>query len=223
MSDNVGRIFGILAALGVLWIVVYWWWEPAAPRISFDTSSAVERVSAPLPREPVPEASWREPARAAPPARATPPEAGPAADPAPPRIAVIPPRFKEYKIKRGDTLESISRAEWGTSRYAGSIREANALADLERLKPGRVIRIPEDPTNIQGKPVEGAAGPTVAAAEVPAAEYTVKPGDTLSEVAKAHYGSTRFATFIYEANKDRLSSEDAVRVGQKLRLPAKPR
>jgi hypothetical protein len=39
MSDNIGRIFGIIAALAALWILVYWWWEPARPRITFDPSA----------------------------------------------------------------------------------------------------------------------------------------------------------------------------------------
>src|SRR5947207_1188212 len=114
MTDNVGRIFGILAALGVLWIVVYWWWEPAQPRITFDNSPAVETVNPPLPREPVPEAG-RPPPRD------------------PPRIAVIPPRFREYTVKKNDTVESIAKAELGSARYAAAIREANALADLDHL------------------------------------------------------------------------------------------
>lgn len=227
MSDNVGRFFGIVAALGVLWIVVYWWWEPASPRISFDTSPAVERVAEPLPREPVPEASRRP----APPPVQQPPRPEPTRQD-PPRIAVIPPRFHDYTVKKGDTLESIARAQLGSSRYAGAIREANALSDLERLKPGRTIRIPDDPSNIQGKPVAtapaqpaptGAPAPTGSApAPATASEYTVKPGDTLGEIAKSQYGSSRFASVIFDANRDKLESEDSLKVGQKLKIPPKP-
>ena len=58
---------------------------------------------------------------------------------------------------------------------------------------------------------------------VPMEEYTVKAGETLSEISKAKYGSTKFATLIYEANRDRLKSEDDLHIGDKLRIPPKPR
>jgi len=227
MSDHAGRIFGILAALAVLWIVVYWWWEPSSPRITFDNAPVVEPVSAPLPREPVPEAT---PTWATLPPEATGPETIPAqpggqgaaagGKPESSSIAVVPPRFREYTVKDGDTLEGIARRELGSSRYVGAIREANPLADLDRLRSGRVIRIPVDPENIQGKPVDPPK--TEPAAEPVPVEYTVRPGDTLSGIAKRHYGSVRFAEFIYEANRGVLSSPDDLREGQKLKLPPKP-
>jgi nucleoid-associated protein YgaU len=219
MSDHLGRIFGILAALAVLWIVVYWWWEPR-PRITFDNGPAVETVSAPGPREPVPEATVR------------PRETGrPAIEPDPARpsggVAVIPPRFRDYTVKKGDTVESIAKSELGSAKYAPAIREANALTDLEKPKAGRVIRIPMDPTNIQGRPVsppptQMASQPAPTGPAAAAEEYTIKSGDSLEKIAKAKYGSTRFKDLIYEANKDRLKDPDSLRAGDKLRLPPKP-
>ena len=80
-------------------------------------------------------------------------------------------KTREYTVKKNDTVESIAKAELGSARYAPAIREANALADLDHLKAGRVIRIPEDPSNISGKVVPG----TAPAATPPAVPPPVTP------------------------------------------------
>ena len=49
--------------------------------------------------------------------------------------------------------------------------------------------------------------------------YEVKPGDTLSKIAKQHYGDAGAWHRIYEANKDRIKDPDLIQPGWKLRLP----
>lgn len=49
--------------------------------------------------------------------------------------------------------------------------------------------------------------------------YTVQPGDSLSSISRTMYGTPSRWIDIYQANRDRLSSEDALRVGQELRVP----
>jgi nucleoid-associated protein YgaU len=60
-----------------------------------------------------------------------------------------------------------------------------------------------------------------AAASAPAAgrTYTVKAGDTLSAIAKAHLGSAGAYMKIFELNKDQLTDPDKIKPGQVLRLP----
>jgi nucleoid-associated protein YgaU len=53
-----------------------------------------------------------------------------------------------------------------------------------------------------------------------AAFYTVKKGDTLSVIAKQHYGNANKYTVIFEANKPMLTHPDKIYPGQVLRLPA---
>jgi len=50
--------------------------------------------------------------------------------------------------------------------------------------------------------------------------YTVKSGDTLSAISKAHYGDANKYMGIFEANKPMLSSPDKIYPGQVLRIPA---
>ena len=51
--------------------------------------------------------------------------------------------------------------------------------------------------------------------------YTVKSGDTLSKIAKAHYGDAGKYPAIFEANQPMLKDPDEIYPGQVLRLPPK--
>jgi nucleoid-associated protein YgaU len=55
-------------------------------------------------------------------------------------------------------------------------------------------------------------------ASVPRA-YTVQSGDSLSSISRKMYGTPSRWIDIYQANRDRLASENALRVGQELRIP----
>ncbi|MDL5366958.1 LysM peptidoglycan-binding domain-containing protein [Xanthomonas sp. NCPPB 2654] len=49
--------------------------------------------------------------------------------------------------------------------------------------------------------------------------YVVKPGDSLSKIAKLHYGDGNAWTRIFEANRDVLDDPDKIYPGQTLKLP----
>lgn len=51
--------------------------------------------------------------------------------------------------------------------------------------------------------------------------YVVKSGDSLSKIAKAHYGDANAWNRIFEANKDILKDPDKIYPGQKLKIPPK--
>ncbi len=63
---------------------------------------------------------------------------------------------------------------------------------------------------------------TVAGPAEPESTYReVKPGDTLSKIAKDAYGDANAYMKIFEANKPMLSNPDKIYPGQILRIPAK--
>ena len=80
------------------------------------------------------------------------------------------------------------------------------------------------------KPVEPVAKPTGGASDFfgnaanPAAAgetYTVVSGDSLSKIAKNHYGDAAKCHKIYEANKSLIGNNpDHIEVGQVLTLPS---
>jgi len=65
----------------------------------------------------------------------------------------------------------------------------------------------------------GQGGPGASAASAPGGSYTVKAGDTLSKIAKEQYGDAKAYMKIFDANKDKLSDPDKIKVGQVLVIP----
>jgi nucleoid-associated protein YgaU len=70
------------------------------------------------------------------------------------------------------------------------------------------------------------ATPSAAPAQAPAAKappapqtYTVKPGDSLSKIAKEHLGNGNLYMEIFNANKDVLTDPDKLKPGMVLKLP----
>ena len=71
---------------------------------------------------------------------------------------------------------------------------------------------------VTGAPAASSA-PKSAPAPAPAKTYTVKAGDTLSQIAKEHLGSAGSYMKIFDMNKDQLTDPDKIKPGQVLRLP----
>ena len=81
------------------------------------------------------------------------------------------------------------------------------MADI-RVKPGA-----------QAQPsAQSIPQPTPAKASMKT--YTVKSGDTLSEIAKHELGSANKYMDIFNANRDQLTDPDKIKPGQVLRIPA---
>lgn len=241
MQDRSARLFSGLGVLVIVWIVVYWLFPVGEPTVS---TSPMEYDDIELPggetKGAVPgpvvidqSEGVSRPGRA--PARGTgEPGAGPGRSAVGSDRAsggnpggVVPPEFVDYIIKPGDMgWEKISERVYGTRAHWSAVSRANPLLDPRKLRIGEVIRVPVDPENVQGLPVEpgdeeGESEPEPAPtpAEI---EYTVQPGDSLSRIATQFYGSIRYVDFLYDANRDRLRSKDDLRVGQVLVIPPMP-
>jgi nucleoid-associated protein YgaU len=69
-------------------------------------------------------------------------------------------------------------------------------------------------------PAAAAAAAAGGASSTPATRtYTVQPGDNLSKISKQFYGDANKYMKIFEANKDKLSDPDKIRVGMDLVIP----
>ncbi|KAA0216516.1 MAG: LysM peptidoglycan-binding domain-containing protein [Leptolyngbya sp. PLA3] len=220
MDPRQSRTLVGLMGLVVLWIVLYWTWQPRSQRepvviLPEVTPQQAEDPATVLPRpEPEPVSPQPEPLK---PEAAAPPEHQGEQTP----FGQAP--FRWVTIEPGDTFARIAERELGSAELWTGVARANPLKDPNRLRVGEKVKVPIDPANPQGRP--GGPGPTPPqpdGSEVKVIEYTVKPGDTLSGIAQEFYGSVRYIDFIYQFNRDRLRSKDDLRLGQVLRLPPRP-
>jgi nucleoid-associated protein YgaU len=62
---------------------------------------------------------------------------------------------------------------------------------------------------------ESTSAPTASAGR----SYTVKSGDSLSKIARAHYGDASKWNRIYEANRDKIKDPDLIHPGQEFNIP----
>lgn len=223
-QESSQRVLFSMTLLAMLWVVVYWSWGPSEPKplVSFDDPSGVTEPTA------LTGSGGRaQPAITEPSVGGVPPiqdagATGGAGEGAGLRVAR--PEFRTHVIQPGETLEDIALQEYGERRLWRVIAEANPLRDVERIRAGDTLRVPVDPNNVQGVIVDQ-AGERASPQTPPApefVEYVVKPGDTLSEISQAYYGTIRNADLIYQANRDSLSSPDDLKLGQTIRLPAAP-
>jgi LysM repeat protein len=137
------------------------------------------------------------------PASATSP---PGAETAPPPLPTVP--ASDYTIVAGDNLTTIAR-KFHVSLKA--LTDANPGLEPTRLKVGQTIHIPA-PTATNS--VSSGTTPTV---DTAAGEqvYTVKSGDNLTKIA------TEFKVSVKALRSANNLTTDRIRVGQKLKIPAK--
>jgi len=105
----------------------------------------------------------------------------------------------------------------GKLHFKGTVateEERNAIWDAIKTVPAWRDEVVADIS------VTGGAAASGAGAAPPAGKtYTVKPGDTLSAIAKEHLGSAGAYMKIFELNRDQLNDPDKIKPGQVLRLP----
>lgn len=213
MGSRQSRTLVGLTGLVVLWIVVYWAWQPRSERepvLTFPSPLAGVEHADDSPGPGAGEESL--------PTRVPEPVVHPVA-PGGDGSEFGEPPIRLVTVRDGDTFERIAERELGSKTLWTAIARANPFKDPNRLRAGDQVKIPLDPGNPQGKPPPEAQR---APEPPPVVEYTVRSGDTLSGIAQQFYGSVRYVDLIYESNRDRLRNRDDLRLGQVLRLPPKP-
>jgi LysM repeat protein len=132
--------------------------------------------------------------------------------PVPAPVVVAPPVVEtagtEYVVVHGDTLGKIAK-RCGVTLSA--LKAANPGVEPTRLKVGQKLTIPA-----------GGAAPVAAGGAVSSETgmggvetYVVRSGDTLTKIAKAH------GTTVKAIEAENNLSTTQIKVGQKLKLPAK--
>jgi nucleoid-associated protein YgaU len=114
--------------------------------------------------------------------------------------------------------EAVERE--GKLHFKGTVatqEEANEIWSAIKTIPTWQKDVVAD-IKVTGAPAKGTGAPAAAAVAEPKT-YTVKPGDTLSKIAKEHLGNANAYMKIFELNKDQLNDPDKIKPGQVLKLP----
>lgn len=146
-----------------------------------------------------------------------------------------------HYVQSGQTLSEIARQHYGNPEFAAAIAQTNPTkVDREgQVRAGARLEIPplgspvfsrlfqpvheEHAVRIDsGIPALPArpAGPTAEVSQSSLKEIEVQPGDTLSELAAQHLGSSKLWRELLAANSDQMASAADLRSGMTLRVPA---
>jgi nucleoid-associated protein YgaU len=155
--------------------------------------------------------------------------------------------YMVYDDGAGDTWPGLAQRFYQDGRFTRNLMQAND--DLAELQPGNEILVPvydviaadpsrsasaEEHAPLASAPslagnrtsaLDASSAPTTkpkarAATAAPAGEYVVQPGDTLSDIALAAFGSASRWRELLAANEDKLAKPEYLRAGMKLTIPA---
>jgi nucleoid-associated protein YgaU len=123
------------------------------------------------------------------------------------------PGERTYTIKAKDSLYGIAKRELGSGGRWKEITALNPGLDHNDLKVGRVIKLPAAAGT--GAATTGGAEASPAAAG--ARTHVVAKGETLADISKKYFGTSKRYKEIVAANPG--VSPEALKVGQKLVIP----
>ena len=121
-----------------------------------------------------------------------------------------------YVVKPGQTLSDIARIVYGP-QHADEWRRIHQ-ANKYKIPNAHVI---QSDLKLLIPPLDGAASIVTQLQPVvrTSSTYTVKPGDTLSDISSAKLGTSRRWREILNLNSDKLPDEYSLRSGMVLKLP----
>jgi nucleoid-associated protein YgaU len=112
-------------------------------------------------------------------------------------------------------MDGSAQEREGKLHFTGTVTsdaEKNAIWDAIKAVPDWRTDVIAD--------IKVAPKPGVAAPVSSMKTYTVRPGDTLSKIAREFLGDPNEYMRIFEANKDQLTDPDKIQPGQVLKIPA---
>jgi len=128
-----------------------------------------------------------------------------------PRKQIPTKRFVVHTIKPGESLSIVAKIYYGDYKKFPIIAKFNNMSDATRIKVGQKIKVPE----IKGVPL------LKKKQEIKTDEkyiiHTMKPGESISMVAKTYYGDYKKFSIIAEFNN--MSDATQIKVGQKIKVP----
>lgn len=107
-----------------------------------------------------------------------------------PELPETSTEYITYKIKKGDTLSEIAK-EYGTT--VSILASINSIKDVDKIYAGKTLKIPTNNSSY--------------------VEYTIKRGDTLSEIAKDHNTTVKVLKELNNiANVNKIYAGDTIKI-----------
>lgn len=127
-------------------------------------------------------------------------------------------------VQRGETLRSICLVFYGDSGLAGGVAQWNNLQNPDAIEIGSAIALPSRASLIASSmtipPLPKFNSVTKNNTPVKTmGTYTVKKGDTLSEIAQKVMGTAKKTQLLIDVNKDVMPNPNRIRPGLVLRFP----
>lgn len=126
---------------------------------------------------------------------------------------------KNLKVENENLKRDLIAAQTRLKQLEGAVGQIRQ----SRLEPvtsasSTSTVAPQSTQRVQ-RPAPTESRPTVVDPTQVPRSYQVQSGDSLSSISRKFYGTPSRWIDIYQANRDRLSSENALKVGQTLRIP----
>ena len=116
-------------------------------------------------------------------------------------------------------FDGSAQEEKGKLHFKGTV---NSQDDANKIWDA-IKTIPDWQKDVQADikvNTAGAAKPIATGGQGAMKTYTVKPGDTLSKIAREQLGDANAYDEIFNANRDQLTDPDKIKAGQVLKMPA---
>jgi len=130
-------------------------------------------------------------------------------------------KASKFDIRFDDGIAHVSGGVGTQAMREKIILAVGNVEGVSKVSSTMTINKPKKKAGVKkmaaGKAAKKKAAPRKAVKE--ATMYTVKSGDTLSKIAKAHYGDASKYPKIFEANKPMLKDPNKIYPGQVLRIP----
>lgn len=118
--------------------------------------------------------------------------------------------LKALKIENGRLKQALAVSGQRLASYEGMLQGARRATAASELQTVQSLQVQVPRETIQ------AATPNPES--VPRA-YVIQSGDTLSKISKRFYGTPNRYQDIFQANRDRIKTPNALKVGQEIRIP----
>lgn len=135
----------------------------------------------------------------------------------------LPAHPYQGELDRIDLMELVKSLKLENDSLTRDLATAQQRVQQLENMVGGARRVPTAQAPVVGQrsrvPTQAQAATSIPDPASAPRSYTVKSGDSLSSISRTVYGTPSRWIDIYQANRDRLSSENALKVGQDLRIP----